>query len=60
MRLLEEKAKEKGFTYLILESGEPLTAAMKLYNSLGYEIIPNYGQYKNMLNSICMKKVIIK
>jgi GNAT superfamily N-acetyltransferase len=58
MQLLEEKAKENRYTYLVLESGEPLVEAMRLYHSIGYEAIPNYGQYKDMPNSICMKKRI--
>jgi len=33
-----------------------LVAAMGLYRKIGYKIIPNYGQYQNMPNSICMKK----
>ena len=56
MELLEKSAKEKGFKYFILESGEPLVAAMALYRKIGYKVIPNYGQYKNMADSICMKK----
>lgn len=56
MKLLERSAKEKGYTYFILESGEPLVAAMGLYYSIGFQVIPNYGQYKDMPKSICMKK----
>lgn len=56
MKLLENVAKKQGYRYLILESGEPLVAAMELYRKIGYKIIPNYGQYKNMPDSICMKK----
>ena len=56
MKMLEERAREKGFKYLILESGEPLVAAMALYRKIGYKVIPNYGQYKCMNESICMKK----
>lgn len=44
------------YRYLILESGEPLVAAMALYRQIGYKVIPNYGQYKDMPDSICMKK----
>lgn len=54
--MLEMRAKQKGFKYFILESGDPLIAAMALYREIGYEVIPNYGQYKDMPNSICMKK----
>lgn len=56
MELLENVAGEKGYHYLILESGEPLVAAMALYRKIGYKVIPNYGQYKDMPDSICMKK----
>lgn len=56
MMKLEMAAKNKGYTSLILESGEPLAAAMALYKHSGYEVIPNYGQYKDMTDSICMKK----
>ncbi len=56
MEQVENKAKEKGYQRLILETGKPLTAALGLYSSLGYKIIENYGQYKNMPLSICMSK----
>lgn len=56
MELLENAAREQGYRYLVLESGEPLTAAMALYKKIGYQTIPNYGQYKDMPDSICMKK----
>ncbi|MDE5580100.1 MAG: GNAT family N-acetyltransferase [Treponemataceae bacterium] len=56
MKRLENAAKEQGFRCLILESGEPLVAAMSLYRKIGYEVIPNYGQYKDMPDSVCMKK----
>lgn len=56
LELLEKTAREKGYRYLILESGEPLVAAMALYRKMGYKVIPNYGQYKDKPDSICMKK----
>ncbi len=56
MELLENAAREQGYRYLILESGKPLVAAMALYRKIGYKVIPNYGQYKDMSDSICMKK----
>ena len=56
MELLENTAREQGYRYLILESGAPLVAAMALYRKIGYKVIPNYGQYKDMSDSICMKK----
>ena len=56
MKLLEQYTKNKGFSYLILESGVKLEKAHGLYKSMGYKIIPNYGQYIGMTESICMKK----
>lgn len=56
MAKLENAAKTKGYRYLILESGEPLVAAMALYKKIGYKIIPNYAPYTDMPASICMKK----
>ncbi len=56
MKHLEEAARNQGYAYLILETGETLTAAMGLYRSIGYEVIPNYGPYVGMEDSICMKK----
>lgn len=55
---LEKQAAKKGYKQLILETGKPLTEAMRLYEHLGYEVIPNYGQYKEMKESICMAKDI--
>lgn len=56
MNELELLAKKRGFQFLILESGEPLVNAMALYRKLGYQVITNYGQYKDMKESICMMK----
>lgn len=58
MQQLEEKAREQGFDSLILETGKPLAAAIGLYSSLGYQVIDNYGQYKNLPLSVCMLKDI--
>jgi GNAT superfamily N-acetyltransferase len=58
MSCLEERAKNKGFYTLILETGTPLVEAMGLYNKIGYKIIENYGQYICMKESICMRKTI--
>lgn len=56
MKKLEQKAKRKGFSFFVLESGEPLVEAMALYRKIGFQVIPNYGQYQDMPDSICMKK----
>ena len=58
MKLLENRAREKAYRRLILETGEPLVAAMSLYRSMGFKAIENFGQYKCMPTSICMEKVL--
>lgn len=58
MTAIEERARSRGFSALILETGAPLIEAMGLYTSLGFKIIENYGTYKNMRESICMQKEI--
>lgn len=60
MSLIEKRAKEKGFNKLILESGTPLVEAMGLYDKIGYIVIENYGQYKNMEDCICMGKILFE
>lgn len=56
MLLLEQLARKKGYSILIVETGAPLVAAMRLYQSLGYRVIANYGPYKQMKDSICLEK----
>lgn len=55
-RRLEEAAHRAGLARLILESGEPLAAAMYLYRSIGFHVIPNYGHYIDMTASVCLEK----
>lgn len=55
---LEEEAGKKGYSYLILETGKHLTAAIALYKNHGYAVIPNYGPYKEISTSVCMGKKI--
>jgi putative acetyltransferase len=57
---LERWAKEEGYVEAVLETGKRQFEAIGLYQKAGYHIIPNYGQYKNMDNSVCMRKNISK
>ena len=59
MKKLEEKAKELGYLKLILETGAKFQAAIGLYKSIGFQVIDNYGQYKDIKESICMEKYIV-
>jgi putative acetyltransferase len=53
---LEYWAAELGYLNCILETGKKQPEAIRLYTKSGYSVIPNYGQYKNVANSICMIK----
>ncbi len=55
---LERWAGEMGFTKCILETGKKQPEAIGLYSSHGYTVIPNYGQYADVENSVCFEKVI--
>ncbi|RYG04490.1 MAG: GNAT family N-acetyltransferase, partial [Chitinophagaceae bacterium] len=47
-----------GSTKLVLETGMNQPEAISLYKKLGYKIIPNYGQYIGIKNSVCFEKPI--
>lgn len=58
LKTLELWAKESGFLSLVLETGTRQTEAVSFYKNCEYSIIPNYGQYKDMKNSLCFKKTL--
>lgn len=58
VRRLEAKAKIRGYSWCILETGKVLEAAHHVYKKAGYKVIPNYGQYVDMPDSICMERKI--
>ena len=53
---IESWAIEQGFVHFILETSPKLHHAIALYTKMGYQFIPNYGQYIGVENSVCMKK----
>ncbi|MDN3586583.1 GNAT family N-acetyltransferase [Pedobacter aquatilis] len=55
---LEKWAAELGFSECVLETGKKQPEAISLYQKVGYHIIPNYGQYIGVDNSVCMAKTI--
>ena len=59
LKELETWAYELGFGSLILETGQAQPEAIALYLKSGYKVIPNYGQYENVANSVCMKKELL-
>lgn len=54
--LLVEWATELGCKRIILETGNILSEACAVYKKLGFQVIPNYGSYVNMPESVCMAK----
>lgn len=55
---LENWARELNYSECILETGVKQPEAIRLYQKSGYEIMPSYGQYLNVENSVCMRKSI--
>ena len=53
---LEMWAAELNYTSAILETGNKQPEAIRLYEKAGYKIIENFGQYKNVQNSVCMAR----
>lgn len=59
LKELELWATEMNYTECILETGKKQPEAIHLYQKAGYFIIPNYGQYQNVENSVCMMKTVL-
>ncbi|MBX3242339.1 MAG: GNAT family N-acetyltransferase [Chitinophagaceae bacterium] len=56
LQALEKWSAELGYTTCILETGKRQPEAIALYLKNGYRIIPNYGQYAGVENSVCFEK----
>ena len=55
---LETWAEELSYEKCILETGKKQPEAIRLYQKNGYRLIPNYGQYQGVENSVCFEKEI--
>lgn len=53
---LERWAKDLHYPSCVLETGKRQPEAIGLYQKSGYALIPNYGQYIGVENSVCMQK----
>ncbi|MBK6991106.1 MAG: GNAT family N-acetyltransferase [Chitinophagaceae bacterium] len=60
LKELESWCKELGYKKCILETGKKQPEAIELYKKNGYIIIPNYGQYSTIANSVCFEKELTK
>lgn len=47
---------ELAYKTCLLETGKRQPEAIALYTKNGYKIIPNYGQYEGIENSVCFQK----
>lgn len=56
LKALEHWAHELGYPKCVLETGKRQPEAIELYRKNGYQIIPNYGQYIGIDNSVCFSK----
>jgi putative acetyltransferase len=55
---LEQWAKELSCSKCILETGKKQPEAIALYTKRGYSVVPNYGQYAGVDDSVCFAKKI--
>lgn len=55
---LERWAAEMSYEKCILETGKKQPEAIGLYKKNGYTLIPNYGQYAEVENSVCFEKLL--
>ena len=58
LKELEVWANEIGYKKCVLETGKRQVEAVEFYHKCDYKVIPNYGQYKAMENSICFEKIL--
>ena len=53
---LENRSREEGFKRILLETGNQQTAAIRLYESVGYERVDPFGEYVGSPVSVCFRK----
>ena len=58
LKALENWAAELSYSRCVLETGKKQPEAIELYKKNGYAIIPNYGQYMGVENSVCFEKIL--
>ncbi len=56
LKELETWAEELGYTSCILETGKRQIEAVEFYQKNSYSKIENFGQYRDVDNSICFEK----
>ncbi|MDQ6889722.1 MAG: GNAT family N-acetyltransferase [Bacteroidota bacterium] len=56
---LEKWASELSIEKCVLETGKRQPEAIALYERNGYKIIPNFGPYDGIENSVCFEKTLL-
>jgi putative acetyltransferase len=59
LKELETWAKELNMKRCILETGKKQPEAIALYKKSRYAIIPNFGQYEGIEDSVCFEKELV-
>lgn len=55
---LEGKAREMGYTRLVLETRKINIRAVTFYQAKGYVVTENFGKYRGREEAVCMEKLI--
>jgi putative acetyltransferase len=58
LKELEQWAGELKYKKCLLETGKRQPEAIALYKKNQYRIIPNFGQYEHVENSVCFEKTL--
>lgn len=56
LKELEKWARELNYKSCVLETGKKQPEAIAFYNKNNYKVIPSFGQYLSVENSICFEK----
>lgn len=56
LKALETWCKELGIKKCVLETGKNQPEAIALYKKNHYNLIPNFGKYEGIENSVCFEK----
>ena len=59
LKELEKWSEELSCNICLLETGKKQPEAIELYRKNEYQLIPNYGQYVHVENSVCFKKILV-
>lgn len=54
---LEQKAVQRNYKQLVLETGTKQPESIGLYRKMGYHEIPKFGEYVNDPFSVCFRKI---